>query len=165
MQTYRSKKHHIAKGPGLQVRLVAREGLITEVEMILGESGIAWVLEADRSSPQVEKAIEGWLKQYAQGQEPTVELPLNLNRLPPFTSEVLHDLRKVPFGTVLSYQELAKKLFHPKAARAVGNACGRNPLPLFVPCHRVIASDRTLGGFSMGLSIKKALLAFEGISI
>ena len=64
-------------------------------------------------------------------------------------------------GKTVSYQELATMTGHPKSARAAGSACGRNPCPLIIPCHRVITSAGKLGGFTAGLEIKKLLLAFE----
>ena len=79
-----------------------------------------------------------------------------------FARAVLARLAEVPFGRLVTYGELAKLAGSPGAARAVGGAVGRNPLPIVVPCHRVIASDGRLGGFSAGLPNKRALLALEG---
>jgi O-6-methylguanine DNA methyltransferase len=76
---------------------------------------------------------------------------------------VWRELRNIPFGKTISYAELAKRIGRPRAVRAVANACGANPLPVIVPCHRVIASDGTIGGYSGGLSKKKQLLKKEGI--
>ncbi len=78
-----------------------------------------------------------------------------------FTSLVLAELRNIPVGETISYQELAVKIGFPNASRAVGKACGRNPLPLYYPCHRVIRKDGELGGFSGGIKIKKWLLDLE----
>lgn len=80
----------------------------------------------------------------------------------PFTQKVLNTLPTIPFGKTISYRQIAEVIGSPLAARAVGQACGRNPFPLFFPCHRVISSNSTLGGFSEGLRIKKSLLQFEG---
>jgi O-6-methylguanine DNA methyltransferase len=165
MSTYRSKQHHIPKGPGLLIRFKVKNELVTDVNLTLIEEGITWEIEADKSSPAVEKKVAKWLQDYAEGRQPAIEIPTDISHLPSFTNDVLQQLQKLPFGEVLSYQEVAKELRHPRAARAVGNACGRNPIPLIIPCHRVIASDRTIGGFSMGPSIKKALLAFENVSL
>jgi O-6-methylguanine DNA methyltransferase len=94
-------------------------------------------------------------------------LPLALDDVPldlrgtPFQLRVWQELGKIPPGETVSYQELARRLGNPKAARAVGQACGANPLPLIVPCHRVIAANGTLGGFSSGLEHKRWLLAHE----
>jgi O-6-methylguanine DNA methyltransferase len=79
-----------------------------------------------------------------------------------FSARVWREIRKIPRGEVRSYARLAKALRRPGSARAVGQACGRNPLPLVIPCHRVVASDGTLGGFGGGRTIKRRLLELEG---
>ncbi len=78
-----------------------------------------------------------------------------------FQQQVWKGLLGIPSGTTISYGTLAKRIKNPKAARAVGSACGANPIPLLVPCHRVIANDGGLGGFSSGLEVKKVLLKLE----
>jgi len=87
--------------------------------------------------------------------------PVDLAGLPPFQRRVLAALRKVGRGTTIAYGELAARLGKPGGARAVGNACANNPVPLWVPCHRVLASGGKLGGFSGGLEVKRALLSLE----
>jgi O-6-methylguanine DNA methyltransferase len=83
----------------------------------------------------------------------------------PFQRRVWKQLLKTPFGRVLTYGELAVSVGVPRAPRAIGQAMRRNPIPLVVPCHRVVAGSRRLGGFSCGLDIKKQLLAAEGWKI
>ena len=73
-------------------------------------------------------------------------------------------LRSIPYGAVCSYGDVARAIGSPRAARAVGQANGANPIPIVIPCHRVIAGDRTIGGFSGGLGIKRHLLGVEGIA-
>ncbi len=68
---------------------------------------------------------------------------------------------EIPFGEVLSYAQLALKAGKPAAVRAVGGACGANPIPVLVPCHRVVAANRRIGGFSSGLKWKRLLLSRE----
>jgi methylated-DNA-[protein]-cysteine S-methyltransferase len=87
--------------------------------------------------------------------------PVDLDGLPPFQRTVLTALRRIGRGRTISYGELAERVGKPGAARAVGNACANNPVPLWVPCHRVLASGGKLGGFSGGLDTKRALLALE----
>lgn len=70
-------------------------------------------------------------------------------------------MRKIRFGRTMSYAQQAKAIGKPKAMRAVGSANGANPIPIIVPCHRVIASDGSLGGYALGLKMKRALLALE----
>lgn len=82
-----------------------------------------------------------------------------------FTSRVWREIARIPRGEVRSYARLAKNLRKPLAARAVGQACGRNPLPLVIPCHRVVTTNRTLGGFTGGLDIKQKLLTLEGVEL
>ena len=75
--------------------------------------------------------------------------------------KVIKELTQIPYGKTCSYAELAVRVGHPRAYRAVGSANGKNPLPIIYPCHRVIASNGSLGGYSGGLRIKTALLTLE----
>ena len=79
----------------------------------------------------------------------------------PFTGKVWAALRRIPAGKTLGYGDVARQVGAPRAARAVGTACGANPLALFIPCHRVVAAGGALGGFSAGLAWKRFLLAKE----
>lgn len=88
--------------------------------------------------------------------------PLDLHGGTTFQQRVWQELRKIPPGRTRSYAEVAAAVGSPQAARAVGGACGANPIPLLVPCHRVLASGGRLGGFSGGLDWKRRLLALEG---
>lgn len=88
-------------------------------------------------------------------------LPLDLSAGTAFQRRVWRALRRVPFGATIAYGELARKAGCPGAARAVGQAVGANPIPVVIPCHRVIRSDGGLGGFSAGLGIKRRLLRHE----
>lgn len=80
-----------------------------------------------------------------------------------FQMKVWKELRKIPHGRTRSYGQIAKSIRRPKAARAVGGACRANPIPLFIPCHRVLASNGSLGGFGSGLDVKEQLLTLEEI--
>jgi methylated-DNA-[protein]-cysteine S-methyltransferase len=82
-----------------------------------------------------------------------------------FQRKAWQAMRKIPFGETISYGEQARKVGKPKAYRAVGSANGKNPIPIIVPCHRVLASDGSLGGYSLGLPMKRRLLALEGVSV
>jgi len=100
------------------------------------------------------------LREYFSGHRSVFDLPL----APEGTAlqrAVWRGLQKIPYGTTISYGELARRVGNPKASRAVGSANGANPLPIVIPCHRVIASDGGLGGFGGGLSTKETLLALE----
>ena len=78
-----------------------------------------------------------------------------------FQNKVLNELKKIPYGQTMSYSDVADRIGHPKAYRAVGSANGKNRLPIIFPCHRVISNNGDLGGFSGGLSIKRKLLELE----
>ena len=83
----------------------------------------------------------------------------------PFQRSVWRALTEIPFGSVVSYADIARRIGQPGAARAVGQANGANPIPIVIPCHRVIAADGTIGGYSGGLAIKRLLLDLEHVSI
>jgi methylated-DNA-[protein]-cysteine S-methyltransferase len=113
------------------------------------------------------KAIQSCLKQldeYFKGKRKKFNLPLKIEGTP-FQIRVWKELSKIPFGKVISYKELAQKVGKPKAFRAVGNANGKNKFPIILPCHRVIASDGTLGGYGLGLPRKKKLLDHEEVPL
>jgi O-6-methylguanine DNA methyltransferase len=88
------------------------------------------------------------------------QFPISFEGAPPFRQRVWKRLRQIPWGSALTYAELARAVDSPRAFRAVGQACGANPLPLIVPCHRVLAEDG-IGGFSAGPGWKERLLEIE----
>jgi methylated-DNA-[protein]-cysteine S-methyltransferase len=100
------------------------------------------------------------LQAYFDGSLTEFDLPLDPLGTP-FQSRVWAALRTIPYGTTWTYGELARRLNHPTASRAVGAANGRNPLPIVVPCHRVIGSDGSLTGYAGGLHLKVFLLDLE----
>ncbi|MBL7154012.1 MAG: methylated-DNA--[protein]-cysteine S-methyltransferase [Phycisphaerae bacterium] len=91
------------------------------------------------------------------------EIPLDLTELTPFQAAVLTACRRVKLGRTITYGQLAEELGKPNAARAVGNALAKNPLPLIIPCHRIVRSNNELGGFSApgGTTLKARLLSHE----
>lgn len=102
---------------------------------------------------------------YFKGEnEDFTSLPLDFISGTPFQRKVWLETRKIPFGKTTTYKFLAQKLNH-KGYRSVGQALGRNPLLIVIPCHRILRSDGSLGGFSAGLELKKFLLRIEGTSI
>ncbi len=109
--------------------------------------------------PALEQA-EGELAEYFAGQRREFKIPLDL-RGTPFQLEVWRALEQIPFGETRSYADVARTVKRPRAFRAVGAANGANPVPLVIPCHRVIASGGKLGGYGGGLATKRKLLAFE----
>ena len=101
------------------------------------------------------------LRRYASGDDAAFAAPLDLNEGTDFQRDVWKALRAIPYGEVRTYGQIAAALGRPNAARAVGAACGANPVPVIVPCHRVVAAGGGLGGFSGGLHWKKRLLHLE----
>ena len=101
------------------------------------------------------------LERYFSRELSSLDHPVHLKGTP-FQLQVWARLREIPPGQARTYGEIAARLGRPRAARAVGQACGSNPVALFVPCHRVIAAGGKLGGFASGTHVKKALLRHEG---
>jgi methylated-DNA-[protein]-cysteine S-methyltransferase len=100
------------------------------------------------------------LGEYFAGDRKSFELPLKLTGTE-FQVRVLEELQRIPYGETKSYRDIAERIGRPKAVRAVGAANGRNPLPIIIPCHRVIGSHGELTGFGGGLDTKEALLRLE----
>ena len=101
------------------------------------------------------------LEQYFKCERKVFSVPLDLQGTD-FQIRVWHELLKIPFGKITTYLALAKKLGDENLTRAVGTANGANPIPIIVPCHRVINTGGSLGGYSAGLDIKRKLLELEG---
>jgi methylated-DNA-[protein]-cysteine S-methyltransferase len=117
------------------------------------------VEDAERLAP-----VTAQLDAYFAGDLREFTLALDWSLITGFSRRVLRELATgVPYGTVVGYQDLAERVGEPDAARAVGTAMGANPLPVVVPCHRVIESGGGIGGFGGGLEIKRSLLALEGV--
>jgi O-6-methylguanine DNA methyltransferase len=130
-----------------------------------------------RASPRAAKTeiiptkIRAWhrmtetaLKSILAGRKPKNLPPLDLAGTE-FQKSVWNALQRISLGRTRSYGEIARAIGKPKAVRAVGGACGANPVPVLVPCHRVLAANKKLGGFSGGLDWKRSLLKREGISL
>jgi methylated-DNA-[protein]-cysteine S-methyltransferase len=114
-------------------------------------------------SPVLAEAIRQ-VEAYFAGRRRDFELPLDWSLISGFNRQVLRELASgVPYGAVVGYGDLATRIGQPGAAQAVGVAMGANPLPVVVPCHRVVESDGGIGGFGGGLETKRRLLALEGV--
>lgn len=100
------------------------------------------------------------LNNYLKGDIKEFTIPLKVDGTE-FMKEVWDGLLKIPYGKTLSYKELGEKIGRPKAARAIGLACNKNPIPIFIPCHRIVGSNGNLTGYLGGLNIKKKLLEIE----
>ena len=119
------------------------------------------VLLEGRTSPRLREA-RAQLTGYLAGTRRSFDLSLDLSRGTSFQQKVWRTLRRVSYGRLRSYQWVAICVGGSQYARAVGNAVGANPLPIVIPCHRIVAQDTSLGGFSGGLSTKRKLLTLEG---
>lgn len=123
---------------------------------------------ADRVSPRILNAparldtVARQLDEYFSGRRSSFDVALDFRLAAGFRRSVLEELRHIGYGKTASYAEVAMKTGHPKAVRAVGTACALNPLPLVVPCHRVVRSDGAAGNYRGGAQAKLALLALEG---
>jgi methylated-DNA-[protein]-cysteine S-methyltransferase len=113
-----------------------------------------------RNNPVLDETEETVLA-YLHDRRPLAPLPLDVRSGTPFQHRVWDALCEIPFGQTRSYLQVAQTVGQSGASRAVGQACGRNPVPLLIPCHRVVAADGSLGGFSGGIHIKEALLGIE----
>jgi methylated-DNA-[protein]-cysteine S-methyltransferase len=102
------------------------------------------------------------LDEYFEGTRTAFELPVDLRQSAPFSRTVLEELARVPYGEVTTYGALARAAHRPKAARAVGTVMNRNPIPIVLPCHRVVGSNGALVGYGGGLERKEKLLKLEG---
>ncbi len=111
------------------------------------------------------KRFESELKNYLSGRSKTFKTKVKILSKSKFEKDVLRALSKIPYGKTVSYKYLAKRIKSPLSSRAVGNACGKNPCAIVIPCHRIIKGDGTLGGFTGGLSCKKKLHFVEGIKV
>ncbi len=122
-----------------------------------------WPPESDEPPAPILERARDQLDAYFEGKLQVFDLPLDPMGTP-FQKKVWQALARIPFGATRSYGELASELG--TAPRALGGACGRNPIPIIIPCHRVLAGDRSLGGYSGmdGTDTKRFLLRLEGVS-
>jgi methylated-DNA-[protein]-cysteine S-methyltransferase len=140
------------------------------VRLAFPEEGIDPVLEglAQRLSPRIVEAakplepVRRELDDYFSGHRRAFELALDWSLIGPFGQKVLHATAAIPYGGVLTYTEVAAEAGSPRGSRAAGNALGSNPIPIVIPCHRVLRAGGGLGGYAGGLERKRYLLELEG---
>jgi methylated-DNA-[protein]-cysteine S-methyltransferase len=130
------------------------EGVLAEVAARVSPR----ILRAPRRTDPVRRELEG----YFALRRRSFDLPIDWSLVQGFAGNVLRETSRIPFGDVRSYGQVARQAGSPRAARAAGNALGSNPIPIVVPCHRVLHADGGLGGYSGGLDRKRYLLALEG---
>ena len=114
------------------------------------------------ASPERTDVVRRQLDEYFEGGRHTFDVPIDWRLVRGFAADVLRATARIPFGRVSSYREVAAQAGSPKAYRAAGNALGSNPVPIVVPCHRVLHADGGLGGYTGGLDRKRFLLRLEG---
>jgi methylated-DNA-[protein]-cysteine S-methyltransferase len=120
---------------------------------------------AAKKPPLFIRKFSRQLQQYATGKPVRWNVPIDLSTGTDFQQQVWRTLKKIPRGETRSYGWVAQQVGKPGASRAVGTACGANPVPVVVPCHRIIAGDGSIGGFGGGLPMKRQLLRIEGVSL
>ncbi len=142
---------------GLYVEMVLRDDEVVSLRLMEEEPAKPYGTE----HPYLTKVME----HLSTGKEDLRDIPVHLS-VSPFDLEVLYELREIPVGEVATYGEIAARLGRPRAARAVGSACARNPVPIIIPCHRVVPASGGLGNYSggKGWDTKAAILRKEGAS-
>lgn len=143
----------IYQAPHWALEVVSIRGAVTSIKMIPSRTPTL-------PESQLMREVFIQLDEYFDGKRTHFEFPLQLDGTP-FQQKVWGELLRIPYGATISYQELAKRVGNPKASRAVGNANGKNPVCIVVPCHRVVRANGDLGGYAYGIDMKKSLLAIE----
>ncbi len=144
----------IFSSPHGMIRVTASEKGLTKVT-VLNKKG-----EQKKAENKVLKEIVSQLKDYYAGHRRLFELPLDVEGTD-FQKAVWKATAKIPFGKTLTYGDIAKKIGHPKAVRAVGTALGKNPVCIVVPCHRVLPKSGGIGNYAYGTAMKEWLISFE----
>jgi methylated-DNA-[protein]-cysteine S-methyltransferase len=140
---------------------LARIFFDAEPELHLDRLARAFGPRVLRSAPMVDGALRQ-LDEYFAGSRSSFALEVDLRGAAPFARQVLDELARVPYGQTTTYGTLAAKVGAPRAARAVGTVMNRNPIPVVLPCHRVVGSTGSLTGYAGGLHVKERLLRLEG---
>jgi len=148
----------VAVGDAGLVRVSFRQSESSFVAGLERQLGV----RAVRSPSETAEVVEQ-LRAYFAGRRRRFDVPVDLRHVTPFVRRVLTATMQVPAGNLVSYGDIARRIGQPKGSRAVGQALGRNPIPIVIPCHRVIASGGRIGGYTGGLAIKRRLLRIEGV--
>ncbi len=148
--------------------LIAKNGRLIALE-ITGEDEYRLIRSMTSRYPNAVwaegsfKKVRLLLDRYLKGQKVDFDIPVDISRETRFTQKALRVLQRIPYGEVRSYLWVGKQIGYRMAARAIGQAVKRNPIPIIIPCHRVIREDGTIGGFSQGVNMKRRLLAIENV--
>ena len=144
---------------GHKMLLKADEEALTQCKWTLAGSTLTESKPVYPKNGVIEIAISQ-ISEYLEGNRREFTIPLRLEGTE-FRMKVWNEMRNIPYGETITYKELARSIGSPDACRAVANACGANPFPILIPCHRVVASGGKIGGYTGGLDIKLALLEIE----
>ncbi len=139
--------------------LIAEDNALTGCKWLLEDSHPILSSGSEEELSVINRAIIQ-ITEFLEGKRTEFDIPLRLKGTD-FHQKVWNELRKIPYGQTITYKELAQRIGSPKGYRAVANACGANPFPILIPCHRVVASGGHLGGYTGGLDIKLALINTE----
>ena len=155
------RNHLVIASPVGKLSLVASDKGLVAIDV---RNNAKHVVTAKNPSAQaILLKTKKQLEQYFAGKRTSFDVALDLVGTD-FQKQAWRALCRIPFGKTISYGQQAANIKKPNAFRAVGSANGKNPIPIIVPCHRVVAGDGSLGGYSLGLNMKKQLLALEGVS-
>ena len=166
----------VPKNPLIEISIPTADGNFVAYYSEKGLAGMDWpTKKAARvvsTNPKVSVSVLRWhrataeaLKSVLAGRTAKNLPPLDWAGTTEFQQSVWREMLKIPAGKTRSYGEVAERIGNPKAVRAVGSACGANPIPVLVPCHRILAANKKIGGFSGGLDWKRDLLTREGVSV
>lgn len=150
-------KYKVFSTPAGWIKLTEDQGFLVKLELLDGR------IEGSQDSVLLDEA-EKQLSAYFKGERQSFDLPLKFHGTD-FQEKVWKVLQTIPYGQTRSYKQVAEAIGNEKASRAVGGANNKNPLPILVPCHRVVGSNGAMVGYGLGLPVKKQLLALEGIEL
>ncbi|MFQ6105336.1 MAG: methylated-DNA--[protein]-cysteine S-methyltransferase [Candidatus Glassbacteria bacterium] len=149
--------------------VAAHDGKLYRIEFgvsedeFLAELRQRYGIESSRAQDELKDILQQ-IEEYFAGERRNFEIEISLREGTSFERKIWKHIAEIPWGETRSYAELARAAGAPGAARAVGRAMGKNPLPIVLPCHRVVRSDGTPGGFGLGPRAKRSLLELEGIT-
>lgn len=150
-------KYKVFSTPAGWIKLIEDQGFLVKLELLNDRE------EGGQESILLEET-EKQLSAYFRGERKSFDLPLKFHGTD-FQEKVWKVLQTIPYGQTRSYKQVAEAIGNEKASRAVGGANNKNPLPILVPCHRVVGSNGAMVGYGLGLPVKKQLLALEGIEL
>jgi methylated-DNA-[protein]-cysteine S-methyltransferase len=143
------------------LRITANDQGVTAIERVSRASTARSVKASAQARRHVDTAVRQ-LREYFAGKRRNFTVPVDLAGTP-FQQRAWAEMQKIAYGSTISYAQQAARMKKPRAVRAVGSANGANPIPIIVPCHRVVASNGGLGGYALGLAMKRRLLEIESV--